>query len=57
MRTEWDPDLVRRYIEEEIDRLNIDCLITFDGHGVSGHLNHIAVSETSKLLLKSRPEL
>jgi len=37
----WDPDVVKAHVLEQIKLWDIDAVITFDEHGVSGHVNHI----------------
>jgi hypothetical protein len=40
----WDTDLVAKNVEEYVKKWKIDAIITFDDGGVSGHINHRAVS-------------
>ena len=40
----WDTDLVAKTVEEYVKKWKIDAIITFDDGGVSGHINHRAVS-------------
>ncbi|KIH92586.1 hypothetical protein SPBR_03147 [Sporothrix brasiliensis 5110] len=40
----WDTALLQTVVQEYIDKWNIDAIITFDEGGVSGHINHRAVS-------------
>ena len=40
----WDTDLIAKIVEEYVKRWQIDAIITFDDGGVSGHINHRAVS-------------
>ncbi|WAQ83896.1 hypothetical protein PtA15_4A345 [Puccinia triticina] len=42
--TWWPVDRVRGLVNEHIDRWMIDSIVTFDDYGVSGHINHRAVS-------------
>jgi N-acetylglucosaminylphosphatidylinositol deacetylase len=46
----WNKSVVKEYIEEFIKKHNINCIISFDDFGVSGHLNH-------KILFKSIIEI
>ncbi|KAK3737519.1 hypothetical protein QZH41_010632, partial [Actinostola sp. cb2023] len=46
----WDVDIVRTAIETECKQHNIDLVISFDGHGVSGHPNHIAIYDAIKTI-------
>lgn len=43
MDTQWDPDVVARYVSNAIKDTNAGTVITFDSHGISGHPNHRAV--------------
>jgi len=40
----WDTDLIAKTVEEYVKKWKIDAIITFDDGGVSGHINHRAVS-------------
>jgi N-acetylglucosaminylphosphatidylinositol deacetylase len=40
----WDTDLIAKVVEEYVKRWKVDAIITFDDGGVSGHINHRAVS-------------
>ncbi|KAK3358002.1 putative deacetylase LmbE-like domain-containing protein [Lasiosphaeria hispida] len=40
----WDTDLIERIVHEHVKKWQIDAIITFDEGGVSGHINHRAVS-------------
>ena len=40
----WDPALVARVVEEYVQKWDIDAIITFDDHGVTGHINHRATA-------------
>jgi len=50
MQEDWSPQIVSKYLAEEIANKNIDAIVTFDSYGVSGHPNHIAVSQASDSL-------
>lgn len=39
--------------EQEAPEATIDVLITFDGHGVSGHTNHVSLFDGAKAWLKA----
>lgn len=45
----WDTDLIAKIVEEYVKRWKIDAIITFDDGGVSGHINHRAVSAGVRL--------
>lgn len=40
----WDENKIKPILKEYIEKWNIDAIITFDDGGVSGHINHRAVS-------------
>eukprot|EP01025_Chloroclados_australasicus_P012318 TRINITY_DN15666_c0_g2_i4.p3 TRINITY_DN15666_c0_g2~~TRINITY_DN15666_c0_g2_i4.p3 ORF type:complete len:186 (+),score=9.24 TRINITY_DN15666_c0_g2_i4:267-824(+) len=42
MHVAWDHQIVAAYVEEFVNKYNINEIITFDDQGVSGHINHIA---------------
>ncbi|KAL9685726.1 hypothetical protein QQ045_023177 [Rhodiola kirilowii] len=46
----WDHNLLANIIEEEVASANIDSIITFDSHGISGHCNHRDVHHGVRLL-------
>ena len=39
----WREELVSSIISRHVASLNVDTVITYDRHGVSGHRNHIAL--------------
>ncbi len=39
----WKPEVITRYIKEEISKAKFHMLVTFDSNGVSGHPNHNAI--------------
>ena len=42
----WPPEVLRELIMKQCAAIeNLEILVTFDNHGVSGHANHIAVSK------------
>lgn len=43
MTTQWDPAVVAEAVQSYLSAHNISTVITFDAHGVSGHINHRAV--------------
>ncbi|KAK3937562.1 hypothetical protein QBC46DRAFT_392503 [Diplogelasinospora grovesii] len=40
----WDTALIESIVHEHVQKWDIDAIITFDEGGVSGHINHRAVS-------------
>jgi len=40
----WNTDLIESVVREHVSKWKIDAIVTFDEGGVSGHLNHRAVS-------------
>lgn len=42
-KSSWSPLLIGDIIEQFIETLSIDALITFDAYGISGHSNHSAI--------------
>ncbi|KAH9456024.1 hypothetical protein MJO29_006056 [Puccinia striiformis f. sp. tritici] len=42
--TWWPVDKIGKLVNEHIDKWMIDSIVTFDDYGVSGHINHRAVS-------------
>lgn len=52
--TDWDFQRVRVAIKEKVIELGIKTIVTFDSHGVSKHLNHIALFQSlSEIIQKS----
>ncbi|QUC17234.1 uncharacterized protein UV8b_01475 [Ustilaginoidea virens] len=43
-RVWWDEDKIKPILKEYVEKWSIDAIITFDEGGVSGHINHRAVS-------------
>ena len=48
MNVEWDKKAILDHVEKYVRANNIDCVVTFDGYGVSGHTNHISISRAVK---------
>lgn len=48
MNEKWDLNLLANIIIDYIKVYKIDTVITFDEHGVSGHINHICVRKSIK---------
>ncbi|KAM0464192.1 hypothetical protein ACHAPV_002741 [Trichoderma viride] len=40
----WDTNLIKSKVKEYVEKWEVDAIITFDEGGVSGHINHRAVS-------------
>ncbi|CAK7233992.1 hypothetical protein SEUCBS140593_008787 [Sporothrix eucalyptigena] len=51
----WDTALVQTIVQEYIAKWDIDAILTFDAGGVSGHINHRAVSAAISELIASSP--
>ncbi|CAK7217683.1 hypothetical protein SBRCBS47491_003253 [Sporothrix bragantina] len=51
----WDTSLVQTIVQEYIAKWDIDAILTFDEGGVSGHINHRAVSAAIRELISSLP--
>jgi N-acetylglucosaminylphosphatidylinositol deacetylase len=49
-KKEWDISQLTKNIDHLIKSWKIDCIITFDETGISGHLNHISCNEAVKLI-------
>ncbi|KAE8407177.1 putative deacetylase LmbE-like domain-containing protein [Aspergillus pseudonomiae] len=50
----WREDLIEELVGQYVQKWNIDLIITFDSGGVSGHVNHRAVSAgVSKYISKN----
>jgi N-acetylglucosaminylphosphatidylinositol deacetylase len=48
MKIQWPIDKVKTLIQQYVDKHQIQGVITFDDYGVSGHINHRAVSEACR---------
>lgn len=44
MNKPWDKALIQRYVQTEVNKRNIEIVVTFDNYGVSGHINHISIN-------------
>ncbi|KAL7919599.1 putative N-acetylglucosaminyl phosphatidylinositol de-N-acetylase [Trichoderma austrokoningii] len=40
----WDTELIKAKVKEYVKKWEVDAIVTFDEGGVSGHINHRAVS-------------
>ncbi|EAW19953.1 PIG-L family deacetylase [Aspergillus fischeri NRRL 181] len=47
----WDGDLIKGLVASHVQKWNVDLIITFDDGGVSGHINHRAVSAGVRFVL------
>ncbi|RAL14188.1 PIG-L family deacetylase [Aspergillus homomorphus CBS 101889] len=54
--TWWDEELIRDLVAHYVERWKIDLLYTFDDGGVSGHINHRAVSAGVRKYVQSSPQ-
>ncbi|KAL7946964.1 N-acetylglucosaminyl-phosphatidylinositol de-N-acetylase, a glycan bosynthesis protein [Trichoderma barbatum] len=43
-RVWWDTNLIQNIVREYVKKWEVDAIVTFDEGGVSGHINHRAVS-------------
>ncbi|KAG2007669.1 hypothetical protein GB937_008319 [Aspergillus fischeri] len=51
----WDGDLIKGLVASHVQKWNVDLIITFDDGGVSGHINHRAVSAGVRKYITSTP--
>ncbi|KAK4160646.1 putative deacetylase LmbE-like domain-containing protein [Cladorrhinum sp. PSN259] len=52
----WNTDLIENFVHEHVKRWEADAIITFDEGGVSGHINHRAVSAAVRHYAATNPE-
>uniref|UniRef100_A0AAV1UXZ9 N-acetylglucosaminylphosphatidylinositol deacetylase n=1 Tax=Peronospora matthiolae TaxID=2874970 RepID=A0AAV1UXZ9_9STRA len=52
----WDVSRIAAIVLQYVDQKSIDAVFTFDGHGVSGHPNHIATHLGVQRALRERQE-
>uniref|UniRef100_A0A1D1XPV8 N-acetylglucosaminylphosphatidylinositol deacetylase n=1 Tax=Anthurium amnicola TaxID=1678845 RepID=A0A1D1XPV8_9ARAE len=58
LKEQWQHNLLATIIGEEVNMREIDKIITFDSHGISGHQNHRDVHHGLCMLLQEkRPEV
>ncbi|EGG14453.1 phosphatidylinositol glycan [Cavenderia fasciculata] len=57
MDKDWDVTVISKYIQKYVDQWGITQILTFDHGGVSGHPNHISVSNGVKLYLKNNTKV
>ncbi|KAF7628793.1 putative glycan biosynthesis protein [Aspergillus flavus] len=52
----WREDLIEELVGEYVKKWNIDLIITFDDGGISGHVNHRAVSAGVSKYISKTPQ-
>ncbi|KAA1067804.1 N-acetylglucosaminyl-phosphatidylinositol de-N-acetylase [Puccinia graminis f. sp. tritici] len=52
----WPEDTINEFVKLYVDLWNIDLIITFDHHGVSGHTNHRAIASALSRLVHTDPK-
>ncbi|KAK4123035.1 LmbE-like protein [Parathielavia appendiculata] len=52
----WNADLIQAVVHEKVVEWKIDAIVTFDEGGVSGHLNHRAVSAAISQYAATNPD-
>ncbi|KAK4155747.1 hypothetical protein C8A00DRAFT_31407 [Chaetomidium leptoderma] len=52
----WNTDLIETIVREHVSKWKVDAIVTFDEGGVSGHLNHKAVSAAVSHYAAANPE-
>jgi N-acetylglucosaminylphosphatidylinositol deacetylase len=55
-RVSWPLTVISHYILKAVADHHIERIVTFDGYGVSGHVNHIAINHCIRSLLGSLPQ-
>ncbi len=48
MLIDWNINIIQKYLDSFVRNNNINCIITFDSYGISGHKNHIALNKAIK---------
>ncbi|RQM05925.1 hypothetical protein DH86_00002584 [Scytalidium sp. 3C] len=46
----WDQNAIVAAVKEHVERWKVDAIVTFDQGGISGHLNHRAVSSAIRII-------
>ncbi len=41
MRQRWPVEAVRQHVDDAVRAVGARTVVTFDAHGVSGHVNHV----------------
>ncbi|KAK4221342.1 hypothetical protein QBC38DRAFT_134000 [Podospora fimiseda] len=52
----WNTGLIENFVHEHVIKWEVDAIITFDEGGVSGHINHRAVSAAVRRYTATNPE-
>lgn len=52
----WNTELIEGFVHEHVRKWDIDAIITFDEGGVSGHVNHRAVSAAVSHYTATNPQ-
>ncbi|GES59677.1 glycan biosynthesis protein [Aspergillus terreus] len=52
----WNEDLIKDLVAAHVQKWSVDLIITFDNGGVSGHINHRAVSAGVRKYITSTPQ-
>ncbi|KAK3899522.1 hypothetical protein C8A05DRAFT_46426 [Staphylotrichum tortipilum] len=52
----WDTELIAGIVHEHVRQWDIDAIVTFDEGGVSGHVNHRAVSAAVSTYAATHPD-
>ncbi|KAL2128274.1 hypothetical protein VTI74DRAFT_9423 [Chaetomium olivicolor] len=52
----WNTELIEEIVHQHVRRWQVDAILTFDEGGVSGHLNHRAVSAAVRHYAATNPE-
>ncbi|KAA1129658.1 N-acetylglucosaminyl-phosphatidylinositol de-N-acetylase [Puccinia graminis f. sp. tritici] len=52
----WPEDMINEFVWVYVDLWNIDLIITFDHHGVSGHPNHRAIASALSRSVHTDPK-
>ncbi|KAE8380068.1 putative deacetylase LmbE-like domain-containing protein [Aspergillus bertholletiae] len=52
----WREDLIEELVGEYVEKWKIDLIITFDNGGISGHVNHRAVSAGVSKYISKNPQ-
>ncbi|SPQ22994.1 639a7789-5f66-48dc-94c0-d87af1cab84a [Thermothielavioides terrestris] len=55
-RVWWNTELIESIVHEHVKKWQIDAILTFDEGGVSGHLNHRAVSAAVRNYAATNPD-